>query len=55
LLDKLAMEPILGLRMRLGEASGAAVAFGVLAAAVACHNDMATFGEAGVSTAEPTE
>ena len=55
LLDKLAMEPILGLRMRLGEGSGAAVAFGVLAAAVACHNHMATFREAGVSTAEPKE
>jgi len=52
LLEKLDMEPVLGLRMRLGEASGAAVAFGVLAAAVACHNDMATFGEAGVSTAD---
>jgi nicotinate-nucleotide--dimethylbenzimidazole phosphoribosyltransferase len=49
LLDELGMEPVLGLRMRLGEASGAAVAFAVLAAAVACHNGMATFEEAGVS------
>ena len=35
--------------MRLGEASGAALALGVLKAAVACHTGMATFAEAGVS------
>jgi nicotinate-nucleotide--dimethylbenzimidazole phosphoribosyltransferase len=35
--------------MRLGEASGAALAISILKAAVACHNGMATFGEAGVS------
>ncbi|MSP47727.1 MAG: nicotinate-nucleotide--dimethylbenzimidazole phosphoribosyltransferase [Alphaproteobacteria bacterium] len=34
--------------MRLGEASGAALALGVLKAAVACHTGMATFAEAGV-------
>jgi nicotinate-nucleotide--dimethylbenzimidazole phosphoribosyltransferase len=35
--------------MRLGEASGAMVAVLLLKAAVACHNGMATFAEAGVS------
>jgi nicotinate-nucleotide--dimethylbenzimidazole phosphoribosyltransferase len=35
--------------MRLGEASGAVVALGILKAAVACHTGMATFAEAGVS------
>ncbi len=35
--------------MRLGEASGATLAFAVLKAAVACHTGMATFAEAGVS------
>jgi nicotinate-nucleotide--dimethylbenzimidazole phosphoribosyltransferase len=35
--------------MRLGEASGAAVAVLVLRAALACHTGMATFAEAGVS------
>jgi nicotinate-nucleotide--dimethylbenzimidazole phosphoribosyltransferase len=35
--------------MRLGEASGAALALSVLKAAVACHSGMATFAEAGVS------
>ena len=34
---------------RLGEASGAALAIGLVKAAVACHNGMATFAEAGVS------
>jgi nicotinate-nucleotide--dimethylbenzimidazole phosphoribosyltransferase len=42
------LEPILDLGMRLGEASGAAVAIAVLRAAVACHTGMATFAEAGV-------
>ena len=35
--------------MRLGEASGAALAIPVLKAAIACHNGMASFAEAGVS------
>ena len=35
--------------MRLGEASGSALALGVLKAAVACHAGMATFAEAGVN------
>ncbi|MBT3765128.1 MAG: nicotinate-nucleotide--dimethylbenzimidazole phosphoribosyltransferase [Rhodospirillaceae bacterium] len=49
LLEKLGLAPILNLDMRLGEASGAAVALGILKAAVACHTGMATFAEAGVS------
>ncbi len=40
--------PLLDLGMRLGEASGAAVAVLVLRAALACHTGMATFAEAGV-------
>jgi len=35
--------------MRLGEASGAAVAIPLIRAALACHAGMATFAEAGVS------
>jgi nicotinate-nucleotide--dimethylbenzimidazole phosphoribosyltransferase len=38
--------------MRLGEGSGAALAVGIVKAAVAAHNGMATFGEAGVSEKE---
>lgn len=35
--------------MRLGEASGAALAISILKSAVACHTGMATFAEAGIS------
>jgi nicotinate-nucleotide--dimethylbenzimidazole phosphoribosyltransferase len=48
LLEALNLHPLLDLGMRLGEASGAAVAIPVLRAAVACHSGMATFAEAGV-------
>ena len=41
--------PLLEMDMRLGEASGAALAVGILKGAVACHTGMATFAEAGVS------
>jgi nicotinate-nucleotide--dimethylbenzimidazole phosphoribosyltransferase len=49
LLEKLEKRPLLDLDMRLGEASGAAAAIGLVKAAVACHVGMATFGEAGVA------
>jgi nicotinate-nucleotide--dimethylbenzimidazole phosphoribosyltransferase len=49
LLELIGQRPLFDLGMRLGEASGATLAFGVLKAAVACHNGMATFAEAGVS------
>jgi nicotinate-nucleotide--dimethylbenzimidazole phosphoribosyltransferase len=49
LLDELGLSPLLALDMRLGEASGAALAVLVLRAALACHTGMATFAEAGVS------
>src|SRR5689334_2126882 len=49
LLDRLGKPPLLDLGMRLGEASGATLALMLLKAAAACHNDMATFAEAGVS------
>jgi nicotinate-nucleotide--dimethylbenzimidazole phosphoribosyltransferase len=49
LLDRLAKPPLFDLSMRLGEASGAALAVAVVKAAAACHAGMATFDEAGVS------
>lgn len=49
LLEKLGKNALLDQNMRLGEATGAVLAVSLLKAAVACHNDMATFGEAGVS------
>jgi nicotinate-nucleotide--dimethylbenzimidazole phosphoribosyltransferase len=49
LLDELGLKPLIDLGMRLGEASGAAVAALILRAALACHTGMASFAEAGVS------
>ncbi len=49
ILDILQKEPILDLKLRLGEASGAATAALILKAAVATHNGMATFADAKVS------
>lgn len=51
LLDALVAEPLLDLGLRLGEASGAATAVPLLRLACALHNGMATFAQAGVSTA----
>ena len=55
LLDQLRLAPLLDLGMRLGEASGAALAVPLLRAALACHTGMATFGEAGVAGKEEQE
>ncbi|MBI2720351.1 MAG: nicotinate-nucleotide--dimethylbenzimidazole phosphoribosyltransferase [Rhizobiales bacterium] len=52
LLERLGKQPLLDLGMRLGEASGAAVAAGLVRAAAGLHNGMATFESAGVSDKE---
>lgn len=49
MLEALGKQPLLSLGLRLGEASGGALALGVLKASVACLSGMATFAEAGVS------
>jgi nicotinate-nucleotide--dimethylbenzimidazole phosphoribosyltransferase len=49
-LEKLNLEPVVDLSMRLGEGTGAAVALPVVRAAVAALTSMATFGEANVSS-----
>lgn len=49
MLEKLGLEPLLDFNMRLGEGSGAALAIPIIRAAVACHNGMASFADAGVS------
>ena len=52
ILERLGLRPLLELDMRLGEGTGAALAFHLLDAAVNTLNEMATFSEAGVSGKE---
>jgi nicotinate-nucleotide--dimethylbenzimidazole phosphoribosyltransferase len=52
LLERIGKDPLLDLGMRLGEGTGAALAAGLVKAAVNCHTGMATFAEAGVSDKE---
>ncbi len=47
--SSLGARPILDLGMRLGEGTGAALAFSVIEAAIRIYNEMATFESAGVS------
>ena len=54
LLERLDSTPLRDLGLRLGEASGAALAIPLIKAALACHADMATFAEAGVSSKLPS-
>ncbi len=49
LLEKLGLDPLLHLGMRLGEGSGAAVAAQIVRSALAAHAGMATFAEAAVA------
>ena len=49
ILEALHAEPLLDLKLRLGEGSGAAVALSVVRLACALHDEMATFAEAQVS------
>jgi nicotinate-nucleotide--dimethylbenzimidazole phosphoribosyltransferase len=49
LLELIGKRPLLDLDMRLGEASGAALAVALVKTAAAVHAGMATFAEAGVS------
>jgi nicotinate-nucleotide--dimethylbenzimidazole phosphoribosyltransferase len=48
-LERLGKTPLLDLGMRLGEGTGAALAAGIVKAALAAHGGMATFAEAGVA------
>lgn len=50
-MDALGLSPVLEFDMRLGEGTGAALAMGIMTAACEVMSGMATFAEAGVSTA----
>lgn len=50
--ERLNLRPLLNLDLRLGEGTGAALAFHLIEAAARIQNEMATFGEAGVSGKE---
>ena len=50
-LDRLGLEPLLDLGLRLGEGSGAALALPLIRSAIAIVHEMATFEAAGVSRA----
>jgi nicotinate-nucleotide--dimethylbenzimidazole phosphoribosyltransferase len=52
LIRLIGVEPLLDLRMRLGEGTGAALAMNLIDAAARSLNEMATFGEARVSNKE---
>jgi len=49
---KTGISPLLNLDLRLGEGTGAALSMGLVEAGLKIMNEMATFGEAGVSEAE---
>ena len=50
-LRELGLEPLLDLRLRLGEASGAALSVPLIALAARLHAEMQRFDDAGVSRA----
>lgn len=50
MLEKIGLEPILDLSLRLGEGTGAALAMMLIEGGLKIYREMATFGEAGVST-----
>lgn len=50
MLAALNAEPLLGFNMRLGEGTGAALAYPLLQSACAIINEMASFSDAGIST-----
>ncbi|MBI3953522.1 MAG: nicotinate-nucleotide--dimethylbenzimidazole phosphoribosyltransferase [Chloroflexi bacterium] len=54
-LQHLGLRPILDLELRLGEGTGAALAIPIVQAAAKVLDEMATFGEAGVSEAATKE
>lgn len=52
MIEAIGKTPLVDMQMRLGEASGAALASLIVRAALSTHNGMATFAEAGVSESD---
>lgn len=52
MLEHMGLSPLLDLKLRLGEGTGATLAMSIIEAALHAHNEMATFAEAGVSEKE---
>jgi nicotinate-nucleotide--dimethylbenzimidazole phosphoribosyltransferase len=50
MLEKIGLRPVLDLDLRLGEGTGAALAMLMIEAGLKIYKEMATFGDAGVST-----
>ena len=50
MLEKIGLQPILDLNLRLGEGTGAALAMILIEGGLKIYREMATFGEAGVSS-----
>ncbi|MFA6498977.1 MAG: nicotinate-nucleotide--dimethylbenzimidazole phosphoribosyltransferase, partial [Desulfurivibrionaceae bacterium] len=50
--EKMGLSPLLHLDLRLGEGTGAALTMNLVEAGLKIMNEMATFGEAGVSEAD---
>ena len=53
MLEWLGLQPLLDLELRLGEGTGAVLALSLIEAACKLLNEMATFGQAGVSEKDP--
>ena len=49
------LDPLIDLHLRLGEGSGAALAYPLVRAAAKVMSDMATFESAGIDGSEPGE
>lgn len=55
LLDRIRKRPLLDLDLRLGEGTGAVLAGLIVRAAAQCHNNMASFGDIGITRDTPCE
>ena len=49
MLERMGLRPFVDLDLRLGEGTGAAIGISLVEAALRIYNEMATFGDAGVS------